>query len=109
MAVVLVEGGPYLVQRAIRSARVLTPEFPVGAIGHDPVEPRAEGRVTPERVDLPDHAPERLLDRSEEHTSELQSPVHLVCRLLLEKKKQKGAHGRRVCGASDRRALIYQN
>src|SRR5258708_34930689 len=28
-------------------------------------------------------------DRSEEHTSELQSPDHLVCRLLLEKKKQK--------------------
>src|SRR5438876_6254931 len=27
------------------------------------------------------------LVRSEEHTSELQSPVHLVCRLLLEKKK----------------------
>src|SRR5690348_18170874 len=27
--------------------------------------------------------------RSEEHTSELQSPVQLVCRLLLEKKKQK--------------------
>src|SRR5256885_6359350 len=30
--------------------------------------------------------PERLL-RSEEHTSELQSPCNLVCRLLLEKKK----------------------
>src|SRR5258708_16792994 len=29
-----------------------------------------------------------LPDRSEEHTSELQSPDHLVCRLLLEKKKQ---------------------
>src|SRR5947208_16637319 len=29
----------------------------------------------------------RLLARSEEHTSELQSPDHLVCRLLLEKKK----------------------
>src|SRR5258708_29930051 len=28
--------------------------------------------------------------RSEEHTSELQSPDHLVCRLLLEKKKIKG-------------------
>src|SRR5258708_31781939 len=28
------------------------------------------------------------LMRSEEHTSELQSPDHLVCRLLLEKKKQ---------------------
>src|SRR5438876_5039627 len=30
-----------------------------------------------------------LRKRSEEHTSELQSPVHLVCRLLLEKKKNK--------------------
>src|SRR5258708_35427238 len=29
----------------------------------------------------------RLTQRSEEHTSELQSPDHLVCRLLLEKKK----------------------
>src|SRR5256885_7412500 len=29
----------------------------------------------------------RMLDRSEEHTSELQSPCNLVCRLLLEKKK----------------------
>src|SRR2546422_4138624 len=28
-------------------------------------------------------------DRSEEHTSELQSRLHLVCRLLLEKKKKK--------------------
>src|SRR6266481_7078772 len=30
-----------------------------------------------------------LMARSEEHTSELQSQFHLVCRLLLEKKKQK--------------------
>src|SRR5689334_24067502 len=30
----------------------------------------------------------RNLDRSEEHTSELQSQFHLVCRLLLEKKKR---------------------
>src|SRR5258708_24378224 len=30
----------------------------------------------------------RAARRSEEHTSELQSPDHLVCRLLLEKKKQ---------------------
>src|SRR5437879_11485785 len=29
------------------------------------------------------------LQRSEEHTSELQSPMYLVCRLLLEKKKMK--------------------
>src|SRR2546422_4004018 len=31
---------------------------------------------------------EREPDRSEEHTSELQSRLHLVCRLLLEKKKK---------------------
>src|SRR5437879_12916234 len=30
-----------------------------------------------------------LVGRSEEHTSELQSPMYLVCRLLLEKKKKK--------------------
>src|SRR5256885_13813381 len=32
----------------------------------------------------------RALRRSEEHTSELQSPCNLVCRLLLEKKKKNG-------------------
>src|SRR5256885_7003228 len=32
--------------------------------------------------------PSRGLKRSEEHTSELQSPCNLVCRLLLEKKKK---------------------
>src|SRR5438876_4615252 len=32
-----------------------------------------------------------VASRSEEHTSELQSPVHLVCRLLLEKKKRSQA------------------
>src|SRR2546422_5740189 len=31
----------------------------------------------------------QAVDRSEEHTSELQSRLHLVCRLLLEKKKKK--------------------
>src|SRR5258708_32405583 len=45
-----------------------------------------------------EHAPTRLhqlfkpVRRSEEHTSELQSPDHLVCRLLLEKKKKKKNH-----------------
>src|SRR5256885_15780224 len=35
------------------------------------------------------HGPRAVeLHRSEEHTSELQSPCNLVCRLLLEKKKQ---------------------
>src|SRR5205809_5122046 len=36
------------------------------------------------------------LTRSEEHTSELQSRLHLVCRLLLEKKKKKQKNSRRV-------------
>src|SRR5690348_18094926 len=36
--------------------------------------------------------------RSEEHTSELQSPVHLVCRLLLEKKKSQRIRVRLLCG-----------
>src|SRR5690348_14589246 len=43
--------------------------------------PLAIFRITP-----PSHPAARGF-RSEEHTSELQSPVHLVCRLLLEKKK----------------------
>src|SRR6478735_7813480 len=34
----------------------------------------------------------RAGDRSEEHTSELQSPCNLVCRLLLEKKKTNNGH-----------------
>src|SRR2546422_9485445 len=33
--------------------------------------------------------PDDATNRSEEHTSELQSRLHLVCRLLLEKKKKK--------------------
>src|SRR5207244_5239204 len=38
--------------------------------------------------DVKSSASSSLHVRSEEHTSELQSPDHLVCRLLLEKKKQ---------------------
>src|SRR5690625_6518819 len=43
-------------------------------------------RYTAARIDLPDQ-------RSEEHTSELQSRGHLVCRLLLEKKKTETTPG----------------
>src|SRR5438045_7391342 len=39
---------------------------------------------------------ERELFRSEEHTSELQSLRHLVCRLLLEKKKKKKTNTKQV-------------
>src|SRR5437764_4534041 len=37
---------------------------------------------------------ETSFERSEEHTSELQSPMYLVCRLLLEKKKKRTNQGR---------------
>src|SRR2546426_7874389 len=39
---------------------------------------------------------ERLEVRSEEHTSELQSPCNLVCRLLLEKKKKQQTNERDI-------------
>src|SRR5258708_26884922 len=44
-------------------------------------------RASPADLRRPD-ATARRRHRSEEHTSELQSPDHLVCRLLLEKKKK---------------------
>src|SRR5215216_3666178 len=46
----------------------------------------SRGKVTSDRSPT---LPRSLESRSEEHTSELQSPDHLVCRLLLEKKKEK--------------------
>src|SRR5947199_7299289 len=43
------------------------------------------------------------LVRSEEHTSELQSLRHLVCRLLLEKKKGEHHHGQRPLSSTTRK------
>src|SRR6516225_10704583 len=48
---------------------------------------RAMGVLIPSEIQLPPGV--KLYARSEEHTSELQSHVNLVCRLLLEKKKKK--------------------
>src|SRR5438094_2296804 len=55
--------------------------------------------VEPLRADPPGHP--GAAGRSEEHTSELQSPYDLVCRLLLEKKKKnnKRKHARLVLRA----------
>src|SRR6266699_6009398 len=64
---------PYTTLFRSRRSRVAPPEVCVL---------RATGRVDP--------------PRSEEHTSELQSRPHLVCRLLLEKKQQIQVGGRRV-------------
>src|SRR2546422_2103498 len=49
---------------------------------------REKGLLEVRAVNLRDYAEGRH-KRSEEHTSELQSRLHLVCRLLLEKKKKK--------------------
>src|SRR3989454_2418573 len=51
--------------------------------GVDPGAQRGDGGARRDRGD------QEREDRSEEHTSELQSPCNLVCRLLLEKKKKK--------------------
>src|SRR2546426_7224898 len=48
-------------------------------------------RLKPETTEAEPLDQQRGL-RSEEHTSELQSPCNLVCRLLLEKKKNKKQH-----------------
>src|SRR5439155_19631369 len=52
----------------------------IGAVPIPRRTPRPPGKVLPARRSAP---------RSEEHTSELQSRGHLVCRLLLEKKKDR--------------------
>src|SRR2546429_5488833 len=44
--------------------------------------------------------------RSEEHTSELQSRLHLVCRLLLEKKKKKNEYTRHHLGVNSTRSTF---
>src|SRR2546422_8540657 len=54
----------------------LPPHWPAPSIGR-----RGSRRSEPSKT--------RTTSRSEEHTSELQSRLHLVCRLLLEKKKKK--------------------
>src|SRR5690348_16445728 len=56
-------------------------------------------RVSPRRHGFA--PPESPRARSEEHTSELQSPVHIVCRLLLEKQKPKDDHAAVIPSAID--------
>src|SRR2546422_6116763 len=102
-------GSPYietehLLLGLLREDKTLTNRFLRSHASIESIRKQVEGR-TPSRekvstsVDLPlsqeckrvlayaAEEAERLANRSEEHTSELQSRLHLVCRLLLEKKK----------------------
>src|SRR5437764_7663252 len=70
--------------------------FPYTTLFRSAEEPRVTAAaLTAGRSFVVPRAQERLVtglffaSRSEEHTSELQSPMYLVCRLLLEKKKKK--------------------
>src|SRR5258708_15052835 len=71
-------------------AVVLAPDGAVAGTGHNQcigtADPTAHAEIVAIRQAAATIGSWRL-DRSEEHTSELQSPDHLVCRLLLEKKK----------------------
>src|SRR2546426_3074189 len=68
--------------------------FPYTTLFRSHRNPRVRANRLAKRRSLPDDLRRRcagfsggVADRSEEHTSELQSPCNLVCRLLLEKKK----------------------
>src|SRR5688500_19670499 len=82
--------------RSVTAVRMGRDRSPGGVLLDFRVEPEVasrhgEGWHGPRRVDhvLPPGRETRLgAPRSEEHTSELQSPCNLVCRLLLEKKKR---------------------
>src|SRR5438876_274078 len=73
---------------------------------NDPLEQPPDCCVRERPSVRPLHAFEHVafesVERSEEHTSELQSPVHLVCRLLLEKKNAGRLEALRECRLVDR-------
>src|SRR5690242_4945310 len=62
------------------------PTFQIGFENHNKIPSIVQSILT---LGLPEPIQFFFLSRSEEHTSELQSHVNLVCRLLLEKKKKK--------------------
>src|SRR5947208_6245455 len=76
---------PYTTLFRSRSLRVLAERDTVCAVPSSALHGRRPKGPVRER---PLHCVTRVEWRSEEHTSELQSPDHLVCRLLLEKKKR---------------------
>src|SRR5256885_4485959 len=78
---------PYTTLFRSRSAR-----FGWNPDGTQPYRRADSGNRRPPAVRA--RGPKKTAPRSEEHTSELQSPCNLVCRLLLEKKKTNESHTR---------------
>src|SRR2546422_5336616 len=81
---------PYttLFRSASAGGAIAGPQHPAGGKRKEQHEPHQDERRGPgEAMPLVERAGRRVASRSEEHTSELQSRLHLVCRLLLEKKK----------------------
>src|SRR5438874_7181283 len=81
---------------ADRRERIVVVEQRHHVLALDAADPGADA------VDLGAHEPDQYVarpPRSEEHTSELQSRRDLVCRLLLEKKKQKNNKQTKVTNA----------
>src|SRR5256885_3944099 len=69
--------------------------FPYTTLFRSRTSPRSRARRAPRRSSRASPPPSRSVRRparSEEHTSELQSPCNLVCRLLLEKKNLRMKH-----------------
>src|SRR5256885_2061401 len=86
-------------------------EAPVEQSARDLGEPVVHPRQDRENASTEQHVVE-VGDRSEEHTSELQSPCNLVCRLLLEKKKVPciaPAHHTRSTTSSARDRRVLEN
>src|SRR2546425_11501245 len=61
MAPILMERGQNFVERDIDECLWTPANLLVGGVADDPVDPGSEGRVTPERIDLPHHVPDRIL------------------------------------------------
>src|SRR5690348_1108865 len=73
--------------RSLRSSLVRCQVAPASSERNTPPESASTSAHTRLGAAGDTASPMLPITRSEEHTSELQSPVHLVCRLLLEKKK----------------------
>src|SRR5687767_15391881 len=79
---------PKLTARMAEAASALRAAAQWRAMSPTVVTPKRSDSATPAATEAPAVAASPP-DRSEEHTSELQSLAYLVCRLLLEKKKKK--------------------